>query len=137
MASVRFPRMSFPSEEDVDVCNDWCEPLHLVARAIVHHREAAYFDVADFMVMGKLHRRGRPDLILYKHCDTRRYLNLDAGGHAYRYLPPPTGSESLGQYRQHRDLTAAIDELRLAELPCLLRSRFERQCAVDQPGRRA
>jgi hypothetical protein len=38
-------------------------------------------DCADFMYMG--HAGG---IALYKHCDTRRYLNIDAApGRFYRY----------------------------------------------------
>jgi hypothetical protein len=38
-------------------------------------------DCADFMYMG--HAGG---IVLYKHCDTRRYLNIDAvTGRFYRY----------------------------------------------------
>lgn len=40
----------------------------------------------DFMYMGTATCAvsGTP-IDLYKHCDTRRYLNIDAAGHAYRY----------------------------------------------------
>ena len=51
-------------------------------------------DVDRFMFMGEAGAQGcrLPDGVaavwLYKHGDTRRYLNLDGAGHAYRYVPP-------------------------------------------------
>lgn len=40
----------------------------------------------DFMHMGSA-----GPVELYKHCDTRRYLNLSPGGTAYRYDPTDNG----------------------------------------------
>ena len=111
--------ISFPDANELRLCSDWCRPIHMVESAIAGQPFAKYFDVDDFMWMGKLHRRGRPDLILHKHCHTRRYLNLDADGHAYRYLSPPPGSTLMGQYRIHRDLVDAIDDVWLYEMPWL------------------
>ena len=121
----RFPRMSFPVEDDISGCSEWCAPLHMVEKAIAGHDVAKYFDVDHFMFMGRLHRDRRPDLNLYKHRHTRLYLNLDAAGHAYRYLAPPPESAGNGQYRPFRDLEAAIDHLRLHEVPWLFGSGFE------------
>ena len=64
--------------------------------------------------MGRLHRPGRPDLILHKHRLTRRYLNLDAEGHAYRYYPPKESDlNSDGLYRRYPNLVDAVDHLEL------------------------
>ena len=41
-------------------------------------------DVDDFMFMGTA-TVGTVVVSLFKHYDTRRYLNLDSAGHAYRY----------------------------------------------------
>ncbi len=122
----RFPRMSFPTDdEDFSRCTRWCAPLHMVEVAISGQSFAKYFDVDHFMIMGRLHRSSRPDLVLYKNGHTRRYLNLDDHGHAYRYLPPRSESTGNGQYRPYRDLESAIDHLRLHELPWLSGSGFE------------
>ena len=43
-------------------------------------------DADDFMWMGRCELEGGESIHLYKHADTRRHLNLDAAGHAYRYL---------------------------------------------------
>lgn len=118
-------RMSFPSQADLASCGDWCRPIHMVEAAIAGQDFAKYFKVDDFMCMGKLHRSGRLDLIMYKHWHTRRYLNLDAAGHAFRYLPPPPGSRQNGQYRIYADLVVAIDALHLFEMPWLAQSGCE------------
>ncbi len=97
----------------------WCAPLHLVERAVAGQSFARFFDVDHFMFGGRVARRGRPDVFLNKHIYTRRYLNLDEQGHAYRFLAPPEGSVRLGQYRPHRDLVTAIDALGLHEMPWL------------------
>ena len=124
---MRFPRMSFPDEGDLRDCSDWCKPIHMVEAAIAGQAFAKYFRVDDFMCMGMLHRHRRPNLILNKHYFTRRYLNLDATGHAYRYLPPPPRSTSSGQYRPHKDLVSAIDALQLHEMQWLVGSGFDRE----------
>jgi hypothetical protein len=56
----------------------------------------------------------RLDVYLYKHVDTRRYLNLDVVGHAYAYLGPvsPTiDATTGGRYRRFRSLRDAIDHV--------------------------
>ena len=119
------PRMSFPDDDEWGLCNEWCRPLHMVEAAIAGQPFAKYFRVGHFMTMGKLRRRPRPDIFLYKHEHTRMYLNLDASGHAYRYVAPPPDSRSSGQYRPHVDLVVAIDHLELDELPWLYGSGFD------------
>jgi hypothetical protein len=96
----------------------WSAPLDAVARAIVLEPRYRFFDVADFMVMGLVVRRKpRPDIFLYKHGYTRRYLNLDEGGHAYRYAPPRDVQRGSGRYMRHRSLRDAVDHLLLWDLP--------------------
>lgn len=62
-------------------------------------------------------RLGKPLAIhLYKHRDTRRYLNLDDGGHAYAYRGPNAGDDDFvsgGRYRRHATLIDAITNLDL------------------------
>lgn len=75
-------RLVFPSDH-VPLSADWIRPLEAVARSIAGVR-FRFFDLDDFMIMAQIRRRERPDLHLYKHVYTRRYLNLDAAGHSYR-----------------------------------------------------
>ncbi len=122
MSKVVFP------DEDASGCSWWCGPMHQVERAVASEVFARFFSIDHFMFMGKLVRRGRPDLYLNKHSFTRRYLNLDDEGHAYRYLPPKyPDSRSHGQYRAHRDLVAAIDNLELHLMPWMMGADLEHE----------
>jgi hypothetical protein len=47
---------------------------------------------AGFMWMGWAVRPDGPPIAQYKHGITRRYLNLDEHGNAYRYVPAPEPS---------------------------------------------
>jgi hypothetical protein len=99
-------------------CNEWCAPLHLVEAAVAGQPYAEHFRVEDFMVMAAVRRRSRPRLYLYKHSFTRRYLNVDAKGGTWRYLPGRYDHPGdQGTYVRCTNLQAAIDELRLWELP--------------------
>jgi hypothetical protein len=99
-------------------CNEWCAPLHLVERAVAGEAYAQHLRVEDFMVMAAVRRRGRPRLYLYKHSFTRRYLNVDAKGGTWRYVPGRYDRPGdQGTYVRCTNLRAAIDELRLWELP--------------------
>lgn len=106
------PPYRFPLDEE------WTRPLDGVARALVGVRRFRYFDLGDFMIMGKEVRRGRPDVYLYKHRYTRRYVNLDEAGHAYRYIGPRSlDSNYEGRYVRRRSLRDALDHLELWLLP--------------------
>jgi hypothetical protein len=112
MATLAFPPDGGP------VASEWWAPLEAVARAIAHEHYYRFFDLSDFMLMAKVVRRNsRPDIFLYKHYYTRRYLNLDEAGHAYRYVPPRDLFHGEGRYLKHRSLRAALDHLELWELP--------------------
>ena len=57
---------------------------------------------------------GAGTIHLYKHRDTRRYLNLDEAGHAYEYCPPAEDSSpDPGHYRVHRSIAEAIEHVEL------------------------
>jgi hypothetical protein len=109
-------RELIPSPEDA-LDPAWWAPLERVARLVVGVPAYQFFDVDDFMLIVRLVRPPRPAITLYKHRETRRYLNLDDAGHAYRYVPPRDDSKSNGRYVAHRDLREALDHLRLWELP--------------------
>ncbi len=94
---------------------DW-RPLRAVARLSQSTDALLSFDPDEFMYMGYVESRDEPLRIhLYKHVDTRRYLNLDDAGHAYRYCGPFDDEydlddpESGGRYRLHRTLGDALD----------------------------
>lgn len=106
-----------PSSAEDALDPAWWAPLEGVARLVAGVPAYQFFDVDDFMVMVRLVRPPRPAITLYKHRHTRRYLNLDDAGHAYRFIPPRDDSKSNGRYVAHRDLREALDHLRVWELP--------------------
>jgi hypothetical protein len=90
---------------------DW-GPLVAVARLSRSSDVMPSLDECDFMYMGAVSSvHDALDIHLYKHRETRRYLNLDEAGHAYQYCGPLPGHEadlSGGKYRLHRSLVAAL-----------------------------
>ena len=95
-------------------------PLHLVQDDLTlsTRLDDSFFDIDDFMHMSWCHEARPHGLMLYKHRDTRRYLNLDSGGQAYRYIPsPPNAADDHGRYEPHACLRDALDDLGLWELP--------------------
>lgn len=95
-------------------------PLRLVAERLATSTVPAdaFFDPDDFMLMSWC-RSDRPkDVMLFKHIDTRHYLNLDADGAAYRYVPAATDDpDDQGTYVRHMTLRDAVDAVGLWELP--------------------
>ena len=53
-------------------------------------------DADDFMAMGRVELDAGVSVYLHKHTETRRYLNVDAGDHAYRYV----GGADADRYEQ-------------------------------------
>jgi hypothetical protein len=66
------------------------EPLFALGRVCSEALGLPSFDPDDFMYMGKLTSPVAADVHMYKHRWTRRYLNIDGLGHAYRYVPAPS-----------------------------------------------
>jgi hypothetical protein len=83
---------------------DW-RPLEALARICRAHPELPDLDPGAFMYMGRYDEPDRVPILLYKHTLTRRYLNVDPAGHAYRYTPSPAGA---GRYEPIRDLGSAL-----------------------------
>ena len=91
-------------------------PLEAVARISNSCTELPSFHPGEFMYMYAVcNRRKGLTIHLYKHMDTRRYLNLDDAGHAYRYCGSARtdDDESGGMYRLHASLAVAINALEL------------------------
>lgn len=75
--------MEFPDEPE------W-GPLEALSRLTRSSAHLPAFHADEFMHMGIVRGTTKDVVIqLYKHCDTRRYLNLDDGGHAYQYVYEP------------------------------------------------
>lgn len=109
-------RLSFP-DPDHPIGPEWWAPLLAVVDFVQGIRRHRLLAVEDFMLMGRVLRRARPDIALYKHCFTRRYLNLDDDGRAYRYSVPRSDPLAPGRYLAHRSLDDALGNLGLWELP--------------------
>ena len=93
------------------------QPLEQLAKVVRQSSELPHFHHGEFMYMAAVvNKRLRVRIHLYKHIDTRRYLNLDDGGHAYAYLPKPDDPDSLdsgGRYRRYAAMDMAIIRLGL------------------------
>jgi len=109
-------RFLFPPE-DQPLDQSWWRPLEQVAQSVAGRPRYRFFDLSDFMMMCGINRAPRPRLILYKHSYTRRYLNLDDAGLAYRYIAPRETSSGSGRYLVHRTMEEALEALALWELP--------------------
>ena len=87
-------------------------PLRLVAEKLrVSTVPAdAFFDPDDFMAVSWALPDRPAHVRVFKHVDTRRYLNLDVDGAPYR-------ATAAGIYVRHSTLREAVDALGLWELP--------------------
>ena len=90
-------------------------PLEHVARLARRSRALPSFHPGEFMHMMSVEaERSVVRIHLYKHRDTRCYLNLDDAGHAYRYLGSDPDRDldarpwHTGYYARHRSLAEAI-----------------------------
>jgi hypothetical protein len=119
---------SFATRFDVPVEAVW-QPLEAIARVARSTAHLAPFHEGEFMFMGTASNAcKRIDVYLYKHRDTRRYLNLDVAGHPYAYLGPASPAVDTttgGRYRRFRSLRDAINHLGFWDFEgeaCLYRS---------------
>ena len=89
---------SYP-DDDAPIDPNWWGPLMRFGLAAARDGLPA-LDPEEFMFMGRVVRKGRPDLWLFKHIYSRRYANLTDVGQAYRYVPPRDvlRSKSDGRY---------------------------------------
>lgn len=108
-------RRAFLRKFELPEKGEWA-PLEAVARLARHDPGLPSFHEAEFMYMGAVtNRRKRLRIHLYKHRDTRRYLNLDDAGHAYEFRGPAPDSsdDSGGRYRAHESLIDALKQVDL------------------------
>jgi ABC-type uncharacterized transport system ATPase component len=102
---------SFQTTVDVDGEPVWA-PLEAVARIARKSANLPSFHEGEFMYMAAVHNERKGLTIhLYKHIDTRRYLNLDDAGHAYAYryrADDSLGGLSGGRYQRYRNLIDAL-----------------------------
>ena len=99
------------------------EPLAAVSRLVRSTPDLPDFHPGEFMWMACVeNRRKRLVIHLYKHYDTRCYLNLDEAGHAYEFFyydderddrDRQHDRDFSGRYRLHRTLEFALHRLGL------------------------
>jgi hypothetical protein len=92
------------------------EPLEFVARTSRESALLPSFHEGEFMYMAMVRRpRNTLTIHLYKHFDTRLYLNLDDAGNAYAFRGPvsPDSDGSGGRYQQYRSLRHAVRHVEL------------------------
>ena len=70
---------------DIDAPPGWA-PLELIATVTAADPRVPTVDPSRFMHIGRVRCSGRSSVHLYKHIDTRHYLNLDGEGRAYETL---------------------------------------------------
>jgi hypothetical protein len=123
-----FSGRAFAGRFDVPIDAVW-QPLEAVARVARSSAHLPSFHEGEFMFMGSVsNARRRLDIHLYKHVDTRRYLNLDATGNAYAYLGPVSpeiDTTTGGRYRLYRSLRDAMHHVGFGDFegkPSLYRS---------------
>jgi hypothetical protein len=91
--------------------------LEQVATRTTKRRDLPTIHPAEFIYMGHLQsREGEPDLHLYKHYDTRRYLNIDEQLRFFAFLfgeDEKPFFESDVYYRRLRGTREAIEQLEL------------------------
>lgn len=96
---------------DLDAEPVW-QPLEAIAGISDRSTGLPCLHMDRFMYMAAVaNRRKHLRVHLYKHIDTRRYLNIDDAGHAYAFWRPPaddTNLDDAGGYRAYRSLADAI-----------------------------
>jgi hypothetical protein len=76
---------------------EWWRPLLLASRALREARFAWLIHVDEMLLTGRVDRRDRPAIWVYKHAPSRGELYLDATGQAYTFTKTPNG-RSLGRF---------------------------------------
>ncbi len=84
---------------------DWAPLERFLAAAA--QRGVAAPEPDEFMWIGRCELADGPLIHLYKHVDSRRYLNLDYAGFAYRYH----ASDYAGLYEPFDSPLAALDDV--------------------------
>ncbi len=114
--SARFVGNSFPTTYVHVTGPDW-RPLETLSCLVRQRPDLPHFHPGEFMYTAAVCSARRNLVIhLYKHVDTRRYLNLDDAGHAYAYVHSevdPVPLDSSGRYRRHGNVVDALDRLEL------------------------
>jgi len=91
---------------EVDAIQSW-GPLERLARICMWRPCLPEVRAEDFMYMGMLTSPDRPAVHMYKHIGTRRYLCIDAHGHAY-------ATSGVGRWRERVIEAVPLNDLHTA-----------------------
>ena len=107
----------YPPDDEAPLL-EWWTPLLLAASAARRERVPWPIHLDDFMLHGPGRSRPRPAVWIYKHRDSRRELNLDATGQAYKFTRTPNGRSLRPLHRvrhpQRRSTRPTCPDLRRA-----------------------
>lgn len=106
------------AEDDSRIVDEWFAPLAAFAAVVSGITRYRWLDAADFLFAG-VAQRERTRILTFRHAHTHGCLHLDDHGHLYRYFPPKPGSGRAGRYHRQTSLAAAMEQVRLWELPWL------------------
>jgi hypothetical protein len=101
----------YPPDDEAPLL-EWWMPLLLAAAAARRERVPWPIHFDDFSLQGRVDRAGRPAIWIYQHHASRRELNLDSTGQAYRFTRTPN-ARSFGRFSAC-DIRTAIYQ---ADLP--------------------
>jgi hypothetical protein len=115
----------YPPDDEAPLL-EWWTPLLLAASAARREQIPWPIHLDDFQLMGRVDRGARPAVWIYKHRGSRRELNLDSTGRAYKFTRTPN-AVSYGRFTACRIRQAIF----LADLPT-----FVEPVWYDEPPRR-
>ncbi len=118
----------YPPEDEAPLL-EWWTPLLLAASAARRERVPWPIHLDDFMLMGRIDRASRPAVWIYKHRGSRRELNLDATGQAYKFTRTPNAS-SYGRFTACDIRTAVYG----ADLPTFVEAVWYDEPPAPSPG---
>jgi len=105
-----------PYRHDFEAIADW-GPLEAVALLLA--RDDVEVELENFMHMGCAVNEEGNRVFLYKHVNTRRYLNLDKGGQAYVFRVIRRRGKERHEYELFPSLLLAVWRAQVIEPPLL------------------
>jgi hypothetical protein len=76
---------------------EWWRPLLLASRALREARFSWLIHLDEMLLTGRVDRRDRPPIWVYKHAESRGELYLDATGQAYTFTRTPN-AKAFGRF---------------------------------------
>ncbi len=112
---------------------EWFAPLEQLSLLVATDVGLPQINPDHFLYTARIQRNGRPDIHVYRHVGTRRFLNVDDAGDVWRY----TGRDNVGydRYAQYVTIEEALDGADLLRGNLLMGHARSSVCARwDEPG---